>query len=105
MYRKGFIMQVYADKHAEYKKRHDEIWQELATELLNHGVKTYSIFLDAKTNQLFGYVEVENLERWQDMANTAVCQKWWKFMADVMPSNIDNSPESRDLKEVFYLAK
>ena len=37
MIRKAFVMQVYPDAHAEYKKRHDEIFPELVTELKNHG--------------------------------------------------------------------
>ncbi|MDR0485035.1 MAG: L-rhamnose mutarotase [Alphaproteobacteria bacterium] len=105
MYRKGFIMYVKPEHHTEYQKRHDEIWNELSQTLLNHGVKTYSIFLDTKTNQLFGYVEVEDLDLWDSIANTEICKKWWKFMSDIMPSNPDNSPESRELKEVFFLHK
>ncbi|MDN6087928.1 MAG: L-rhamnose mutarotase, partial [Enterobacterales bacterium] len=30
-------------------------------------------------------------------------QRWWKHMADVMPSNADNSPVTDELNEVFYL--
>ncbi|MGZ5191212.1 MAG: L-rhamnose mutarotase [Flavisolibacter sp.] len=32
-----------------------------------------------------------------------VMQRWWKYMADIMESNPDNSPVSIPLKEVFYL--
>jgi L-rhamnose mutarotase len=42
-------------------------------------------------------------ERWNAVANTDVCQRWWEHMGDVMPSNPDNSPVSTELKEVFYL--
>lgn len=104
MIRKAFIMYVNPDKHQEYKRRHDELWPEMATMLKEHGGHNYSIFLDAKTNQLFGYVEIESEERWQAVAETEVCQRWWESMASVMPSNPDNSPESRELTTVFYLA-
>jgi L-rhamnose mutarotase len=30
-------------------------------------------------------------------------QRWWKYMADIMESNPDNSPIQTPLKEVFYL--
>ena len=43
-------------------------------------------------------------ERWAAVAQTEVCQRWWKFMGDIMPSNPDNSPVSRGLNEVFHLA-
>jgi len=104
MIRKAFIMYVHPDKHQEYTLRHDELWPEMAAMLKEHGGHNYSIFLDAKTNQLFGYVEIESEQRWQAVAKTEVCQRWWESMASLMPSNSDNSPESRELTPVFYLA-
>lgn len=103
MLRKASIMQVNPDKHAEYKKRHDEIFPELVEVLKSHGVHNYSIFLDAKRNLLFAYVEIESEERWNAISQTAACQKWWAFMKDIMPSNADNSPISEELSSVFYL--
>lgn len=103
MIRKAFVMQVNPDAHAEYKKRHDDIFPELVTELKNHGSHHYSIFLDKERNLLFGYVEIEDEERWNAIAKTEACQKWWAFMKDIMPSNPDNSPISQELEQVFYL--
>jgi L-rhamnose mutarotase len=89
----------------EYERRHSPIWQELEETLRAHGVVTYSIFLDPGTRDLFGYVEVESEARWNDVATTAVCRRWWRFMRDVMPANADDSPVSRDLREVFHLGR
>lgn len=104
MLRKASIMQVNPDKHAEYKKRHDEIFPELVEVLKSHGAHNYSIFLDKKRNLLFAYVEIESEERWNAVSQTQACQKWWAFMKDIMPSNADNSPISEELSSVFYLA-
>ncbi|MCR5536516.1 MAG: L-rhamnose mutarotase [Succinivibrio sp.] len=104
MIRKASLMQVKPDCHAEYKKRHDEIFPDLVAELKAHGAHNYSIYLDEKRSLLFAYVEIESEEQWNAVANTAACQRWWKFMRDIMPSNPDNSPVSEDLKEVFHLA-
>ncbi|EHM38304.1 L-rhamnose mutarotase [Hafnia alvei] len=104
MIRKAFVMQVNPDAHAEYQRRHSPIWPELEAELKAHGAHHYSIFLDEKRHLLFGFVEVESEARWNAIAETDVCQRWWKHMGDVMPSNPDYSPVSDDLKEVFYLA-
>ena len=41
--------------------------------------------------------------RWKAIAKTEVCGRWWRYMGDVMPSNPDSSPVSRDLREVFHL--
>ena len=61
----------------------------------------YSIFLDPETRQLFGYAEIEDEERWSAIAQTPICESWWSYMKEIMPSNADNSPISRELKEVF----
>ncbi|WP_278809847.1 L-rhamnose mutarotase [Obesumbacterium proteus] len=103
MIRKAFVMQVNPDAHAEYLRRHSPIWPELEAELKAHGAHNYSIFLDEKRHLLFGFVEIESEARWNAIAQTETCQRWWKHMADVMPSNADNSPISDELKEVFYL--
>ncbi|MHB0999069.1 MAG: L-rhamnose mutarotase [Armatimonadota bacterium] len=103
MIRKAFVMEVFPDKHDEYEKRHNPIWEDLQETLKSHGAHNYSIFLDADTNMLFGYVEIESEEAWNAVANTEPCQRWWKYMGEVMPSNPDNSPVSRDLKEVFHI--
>ncbi|MBL5905217.1 L-rhamnose mutarotase [Serratia fonticola] len=103
MIRKAFVMQVNPDAHAEYQQRHNSIWPELEQVLKEHGAHHYSIFLDEARNLLFGYVEIESEERWDAVANTAVCQRWWQHMGDVMPSNPDHSPVSSPLREVFYL--
>jgi L-rhamnose mutarotase len=71
--------------------------------LKSHGVHNYNIYLHTKTNQLFAYVEIEDQARWDEIAQTEVCRKWWAYMKDIMPSNPDNSPESVELKRVFYL--
>lgn len=103
MIRKAFTMQVNPNKHEEYRKRHNPIWSELEATLKSHGVHNYSIFLQPETNLLFAYVEIEDEARWQSIARTEVCQKWWKHMADIMPSNQDNSPISKNLQEVFHI--
>ncbi|WP_419888452.1 L-rhamnose mutarotase [Neobacillus niacini] len=103
MIRKATIMKLFPGYQEEYKKRHDELWPEMATELRKHGAHHYSIFLDEKTNTLFAYVEIESEEKWSKMAETEICQKWWAYMKDIMETNPDNSPVSTELKQVFYL--
>lgn len=96
-------MSVNADAHAEYERRHRPIWDELAEVLKSHGVSNYSIFLDKESSQLFGYAEIESEDLWAAIPETDECKRWWAFMKDIMPSNADNSPISKDLDEVFHL--
>jgi L-rhamnose mutarotase len=103
MIRKAFVMSVAAGNEAEYERRHQPIWKELEETLKAHGVHSYSIFLHPQTLQLFAYVEIADEERWKAIAATDVCRRWWGHMKDIMPSNPDHSPKSRQLREVFHL--
>ena len=63
----------------------------------------YSIFLHPETRQLFSYVEIESEERWNAIAEEAICKKWWAHMKEIMPANPDDSPVSLELREVFHI--
>ena len=92
------------DGHAqEYERRHQPIWAELERVLFEHGVRTYSIFLDDRSNDLFAYAEIEDEARWQAIASTDVCRRWWRHMREIMPANPDDSPVADDLREVFHI--
>jgi L-rhamnose mutarotase len=102
-YRNAFKMKLKKGFEAEYKKRHDEIWPELASLLSESGIQDYSIFLDEETLILFA---VQKLSPDFDQAflpNHPIVKKWWAYMGDIMETNPDNSPLSASLKEVFHL--
>ena len=103
MIRKAFRMSVNKGQEAEYERRHNPIWQDLADTLAAHGVRNYSIFLDKETGDLFAYAEIESEERWEAIAGTDVCRRWWRYMRELMPSKPDGEPISRPLPEVFHL--
>jgi L-rhamnose mutarotase len=103
MIRKAFRMSVHAGQEAEYERRHTPIWRELEETLVRHGVRSYSIFLDPATRDLFAYAEIESEERWAAIASTEVCRRWWRHMKEVMPANPDDSPVSSELREVFHI--
>ncbi len=99
----GFKMKMYPGFREEYKKRHGEIWPELVELLKSEGIGNYSIFLDEETNTLFAYQEQSGLASSQDLGTTEIVKKWWKYMADIMETNPDNSPISIPLEQVFYM--
>jgi L-rhamnose mutarotase len=103
MIRKAFVMAVHPDQVVEYERRHRPVWPEMEQTLRAHGVHNYSIFHHPETHQLFGYVEIESEEKWNAIAQTAICKKWWAHMKDIMPSNPDNSPVSTEIREVFHM--
>lgn len=103
MQRVAFKMKLHKGFEDEYKKRHDEIWNELK-ELLKHtGIKDYSIFLDEGSNDLFAYLMIDDAENLDSLPQEEIMQKWWSYMKDIMETNEDNSPVTIPLKEVFYL--
>jgi len=63
MIRKSFVMSVKPGAEAEYARRHQPIWPELAEVLTAHGVHNYSIFLHEETRQLYAYAEIEDEAR------------------------------------------
>ena len=103
MIRKVLLMKLKPGCQEEYERRHNPIWPELQTVLKEHGVSNYSIFLDRRIDQLFGYAEIESDSRWQQIAQTEVCQRWWAYMKDLMLTNPDDSPVTTELDEVFHL--
>src|SRR4051812_1030573 len=103
MIRKGFVMTLRPGQQSEYERRHNPIWPELEEMLKDHGVWSYSIFLDPESGRLFAYVEVESEAAWQEIAETDICRKWWAHMKDLMLTNDDDSPVANGLNEVFRL--
>ncbi len=102
MQRNAFKMQLKPGYEAEYKKRHDEIWPELAEELGKAGVSDYSIFLDEQTLTLFAVQKLADDNTADALPETAIVKKWWAYMADIMDTNPDNSPVCIPLQEVFH---
>lgn len=87
----------------EYRRRHSVIWPELVNLLRENGISNYSIFLDEESNTLFAYQEQKGESSSQDLGNTEIVGKWWKYMADIMETNPDNSPVTTPLEQVFYM--
>ena len=96
-------MRVFKGLEDEYKRRHDELWPELATLLRHVGISDYSIFLDEHDNTLFGVFTAEDTVALKQLPENPIMKKWWAYMADIMETNPDHSPAEVPLKEVFYL--
>jgi len=101
--RLAFRMKLKPGYRDEYKRRHAAIWPELQGLLTDAGVFEYSIFLDEETNTLFAFQKLRAGGGSQALGGQAIVQRWWKYMADLMDTNPDNSPVSVPLEEVFYM--
>ena len=103
MQRFAFAMKLLPGCEAEYQKRHDEIWPELAEELTAAGVSDYSIYLDPESLTLFAVQKLSPDNSADTLPERAIVKKWWAHMADIMETNLDNSPVMRELPELFHL--
>jgi L-rhamnose mutarotase len=103
MTRHAFKMKLKPGVIGEYKRRHDEIWPELAKELRAAGLSDYSIFLDEETLTLFAVQKLAATNTAAGLPRTAIVKKWWAYMAPLMEVNPDNSPVCADLPEIFHL--
>jgi L-rhamnose mutarotase len=103
MQRHAFKMKLKPGVAAEYKKRHDEIWPELAAELTAAGVSDYSIFLDEETLTLFAAQKLSDNNTAAALPNSPIVRKWWDTMAPLMEVHPDHSPVCGELREVFHL--
>lgn len=104
MPRVAFKMKLRAGCAEEYQRRHDELWPDLKKLLKDNGISSYSIFLDAESNDLFGVLNIGDEKGLNSLPEHPVMKKWWSYMKDIMETNPDDSPTAVPLKEVFFLS-
>jgi L-rhamnose mutarotase len=98
--RHAWIMTLKPGCEAEYKRRHDAIWPELAEAIRASGVTSFSIFRHGLT--LFAYQERDSATPPGEPA--PVMRRWWRAMADLMETEPDFRPVRLPMEEVFHLS-
>ena len=103
MERIGFLMRLLPGAEAEYRRRHAAVWPEMLAELKAAGAANYSIFQHG--DDLFGYLEVEDLRRFQDvLAASEINARWQADMAVLIDPLTDPATGfHRRLDVVFHL--
>jgi L-rhamnose mutarotase len=99
----AFRMQLKPGSVAEYRKRHDEIWPELAQLLRDSGIHDYSIFLDEQTLQLFAVLKLRDDHEREQLPDHPLMRRWWDHMKDLMQTHPDGRPVEWPLVPVFHL--
>jgi L-rhamnose mutarotase len=103
MQKYAFTMRLNPGREAEYRKRHDAIWPELAVLLKDAGISDYSIHLDRDSGTLFGVLWRSDDHRMDDLPGHPVMQRWWAHMADIMETKPDNEPVVTPLVTLFHM--
>ena len=99
-----FVLKVRADRLAEYRRRHREVWPEMTAALTATGWRDYTLFL-RPDGLLVGYLLCEDFETSNGaMKALEVNELWQREMAPFF-ENIDAHPddEMQPLEEVFHL--
>lgn len=104
MTRLAFTMKLKPGCAGEYRKRHDEIWPELAALLTEAGISDYSIFLDESSLTLFAVQKLAEGNAADALPDDPLVKRWWAYMADIMETNPDQSPVCSPLTEMFHHA-
>ncbi len=99
----AFRMFLRSGQAAEYKRRHDGIWPELAGLLRASGVSDYSIYLDEENHVLFAVLRRAAGHGMDALPQHPVMQRWWAHMADIMQAHPDGSPRVEPLPCMFHL--
>jgi len=99
----AFVMQLKPGCDAEYKKRHDEIWPELAQALKCAGISDYSIYLEESSHRLFAVLRRTDDHAMDKLPEAPIVRRWWNYMADIMETDPDDAPVTTPLKLMFHL--
>jgi len=104
MQRIAFVLRIRPEMKEEYKRAHDNIWPELKKNMQYAGIKNFSIYFK-KDGILFGYYEVEDIERTNSMVDAEIGNKWEKYMKKFFIIEDTSSPAIKKemLEEVFHL--
>jgi len=101
---RAFRMKLKPGTVEEYKRRHDELWPDLAKALGDAGIYDYSIFLDEETLHLFAVLKLWPDNKIEELPQKPVMKKWWNYMADLMEVEPGNRPREWPLQQMFYFA-
>jgi L-rhamnose mutarotase len=99
----AFTMQLLPGFAAEYQRRHERIWPELSALLRDAGISDYSIFLDPTTNVLFAVLRRSAGHAMDALPQSALMQRWWRHMADIMVVDADQAPVQAALVPMFHM--
>ncbi|WP_329139661.1 L-rhamnose mutarotase [Streptomyces sp. NBC_01476] len=106
MQRVCFLLKVRAERLAEYRERHAEVWPEMRAALTAAGWHNYSLFV-RDDGLLVGYLETADFDRARAaMDRTGVNSRWQAEMSGFFEELDGVAPDAAmvPLSEIFHLA-
>ncbi|MET0607034.1 MAG: L-rhamnose mutarotase [Beijerinckiaceae bacterium] len=103
MKRIAFKLKLRPGRLAEYTRRHDEIWPEMASLIRASGVSDFRIWHDPDTDFLFCSQLREDDARADLIRSEALWRRWQADMAEFLVTRPDGLPQRWPLNQVFHL--
>lgn len=102
MERYCFRLRIKPGAEAEYDRRHDELWPELAEAHRAAGISNYTLF--RRGTEVIGYCECEpdGPTAFARLAQTDVDRRWSEFMADLILEEVDESGALFAFDEIWH---
>jgi len=94
----GQILKLKSGFEREYKRRHDELWPEMAVAMSAAGV---NMIIYLHENLLFLYANAPTQEAWDRLNNDPVTSRWDQYMGDILESREDGGVFIKDLPRMF----
>ena len=94
----GMALKLRPGCYDEYKKRHDELWPELADVMYENGINM-AIYRFEDT--LFIYGTAPSSEAWQRVEDHPVTPRWNEHMAEVLETDDNGELIFHDLPQAF----
>lgn len=86
MYSMGFVLKLKPGCYDEYKRRHDDIWPEMAALMSDNDMTNVIYRFD---DWLFVYGTAPSKEAWERVDMDPLSAKWNEYMLDVL--EVDSS--------------
>jgi len=104
----GMVIGLDAERIAEYKALHADVWPEVLDRLKRSHIHNYSIFLREPENLLFGYWEYGGTDFSADMqaiADDPGTQRWWSVCSPCQRPLATRAPGEHwaMMEHVFHL--
>ncbi len=80
----GMAMKLRPGCYDEYKRRHDNLWPELAVAMRGRGI---SMVIYRHEDHLFVYGTAPSEQAWTEMNGDAIAPRWNKYMAEVLETD------------------
>lgn len=103
MERVCFTFDLFEGAEAEYKRRHDEIWPELVSDIKSAGFSNYSLF--RRGNQVVAYAEVtpDLATAMSKLADSEANARWSAWFEDLIVNLTDSQGRLMSMAEVWHL--